>query len=75
MSIQSEYCMVNGGSTIRKVKVLRTLKKKKKKGRSGGAHIEGREGAACPDVFCPADDDDHVAEVDIPTRMLYPTHR
>lgn len=57
------------GSTIRKVKVLG-----KKKGRSGGAHIEGREGAACPDGFCPADDN-HVAKVNISTRMLKSTCR
>lgn len=56
-----------GGSTIRKVKVLR------RRGRSGGAHIEGREGAACPDGLCPdddddGDDDDHdVAEVPVPS--------
>ena len=41
-----------GGSTIRMVKVLR------RRGRSGGAHIEGREGAACPDTLCPDNDDD-----------------
>ena len=41
-----------GGSTIRMVKVLR------RRGRSGGAHIEGREGAACPDALCPDNDDD-----------------
>lgn len=57
-----------GGSTIRMVKVLR------RGGRSGGAHIEGREGAACPDALCPDNDDDgdhhhddyHVAEVPDP---------
>ncbi|KAL2748198.1 hypothetical protein V1477_003483 [Vespula maculifrons] len=31
----------------------------KEEGRSGGAYIEGREGAACPDAFHPDDDDDH----------------
>lgn len=57
-----------GGSTIRMVKVLR------RRGRSGGAHIEGREGAACPDALCPDNDDDgdhhdghHVAEVPAPS--------
>lgn len=56
-----------GGSTIRMVKVLR------RRGRSGGAHIEGREGAACPDTLCPDNDDDgddhdghDVAEVPVP---------
>lgn len=50
------------------VKVLR------RRGRSGGAHIEGREGAACPDALCPDNDDDgdhhdghHVAEVPVPS--------
>ncbi|CAD1480305.1 unnamed protein product, partial [Heterotrigona itama] len=59
-----------GGSTIRMVKVLR------RRGRSGGAHIEGREGAACPDTLCPDNDDDgddhdghDVAEVPVPSRI------
>lgn len=45
-----------------------------RRGRSGGAHIEGREGAACPDALCPDNDDDgdhhdghHVAELPAPS--------
>lgn len=45
--------------------------------RSGGVHIAGREGAACPDAFCRADDyhvaeDDTTAGLDLsPTRWVF----